>query len=163
MKKGFTLIELLVVIVVISVVTVSATISFMNIDNDTTNQDLKNKYMEIQRAASMYIDLNDSWLNQFAERREMFIKIGELKNTNYISSEIENPVTNEEIPSNYTIKLYITDNGSKATEYVDSCIVDITSVGGKEIVKCIANNKGEACGCCNYETDAINNPKCTTN
>ncbi len=159
MKKGFTLMELLVVIVIISVVTVSATISFMNIDNDTTNKDLKSKYVEIQRAASMYIDLNDSWLTQFAEKREMFIKLSELKNTNYVSADIVNPVTNEEIPGNYSIKIYINSKDA-VSEYVDTCIVDITSSGGKEVVKCIANSSGDSCGCCDYPIDSTNNKAC---
>ncbi len=161
MKKGFTLIELLVVVVIISVITVSATISFENIDSDTSKEDLENKYLEIQRAATMYIDLNDSWLEQFAQRKEMYIKLGELKNTNYISKDLYNPVTGEEIPSNYTVKLYVANKGSSTSEYMDTCLVDITNVGGEEIVKCIANSDGKACGCCDYPTENnLNNPAC---
>ena len=85
MKKGFTLIELLIVIVIIAVVTVGATISFSNVNRDTAKENLKDNYVAIQRAASMYIDLNDSWLTQFANRREIFVRLSELKNTNYIS------------------------------------------------------------------------------
>ena len=161
MKKGFTLIELLIVVVIIAVVTVGATISFSNVNRDTAKENLKDNYVAIQRAASMYIDLNDSWLTQFANRREIFVRLSELKNTNYISKELMDPVKNEEIPSNYTVKLYIaSQNGAKEKEYVDSCIVDITVVGDDEIVKCIANSNGDACGCCDYETNVINNPSC---
>ena len=122
-KKGFTLIELLIVIVIMGVVGTSSMIMFNNIDDDTAEVDRENTYKTIQRSAILYLDLNDDWLKQFKDKKEMFIEMSELMGTNYVSSSLEDPVTNEEIPSNYIVKLYISKD-RHGREYMDSCILD---------------------------------------
>ncbi|MBR2138442.1 MAG: type II secretion system protein [Bacilli bacterium] len=134
MKKGFTLLELLVVIAIMAVVTISATISFGGINDDTEAKELKNKYKEIQRSAIVFLDLNDSWLNQFNEKGFINIKIQELVNSNYVT-DLQNPVTKEQISTDYTVKIFIKNPSSNP--YVDSCIISGTT--------CIANSDGEQC------------------
>ena len=86
-KKGFTLMELLAVILILAVVSVSSTIAFGNIDDTTAKTELKNKYIEIQRAASLYVDLNDDqpYIHEFSNKGITRITVNELKNNNYIS------------------------------------------------------------------------------
>ena len=98
MKKGFTLVELLIVVVLMAVISTSSIIAFDNIDNDTDATDRINMFKNIQRSASLYIDLNDDWLNQFMTNQEIFISLGELKNTNYVNFDLEDPVSHEEVP-----------------------------------------------------------------
>ena len=78
-RKGFTLMELLVVIVIVAVVGVGASISFNNINDSTAQVELENKYMEIQRAATLYLDLHNSSLDTFIENKEMYMKLYVLK------------------------------------------------------------------------------------
>ena len=155
MKKGFTLIELMFVIVIIGVVSAAAIISFSNIDNDTSKTELQNKYKDIQRSASIYLDLNTSWLDQFADRGQMFIKLNELKNSNYINQNLDNPLTGEEINPDYYVKIFIKEETDSVTleehSYVDTCIVDIKNEGESESINCIANSAGISP--CNYNSD----------
>ena len=146
MKKGFTLIELLVVIVIIGVISASAVVSFSNIDNETSKKDLASKYREIQRSASVYIDLNDEWLDQFMSRKEIYIKLNELKNSNYIKQDLINPVTNEEISSSYSVKLFIDTKDDM--EFVNSCIVNVINDSN---ITCIANSNGDSP--CDYDRE----------
>ncbi len=151
-RKGFTLMELLVVIVIVSVVGVSASISFNNINDSTAEIELENKYMEIQRAATLYLDLHNSSLETFIENREMYMKLYVLKEQNYITNDLENPVTGDNISVDYYVKTYIPSDNSK----VDTCILEIKSDGTE---KCIANSNGKKCGCCDLEI-SNNNPQC---
>ena len=105
-RKGFTLMELLVVIVIVAVVGVGASISFNNINDSTAQVELENKYMEIQRAATLYLDLHNSSLDTFIENKEMYMKLYVLKELNYIN-DMENPVTGDDISSDYLIWLII--------------------------------------------------------
>ena len=141
MKKGFTLIELMFVIVIIAVISATAIVSFSQIDNDTTKKELEDKYKTIQRSASLYVDLNDTWLEQFADRGEIFIKLEELKNSNYISQDLKNRLTGEEIDTSYSVKLFIDEENGH--EFVNSCIVNIKTVDGNEQVEYIANSEGK--------------------
>ena len=86
MKKGFTLLELLGVLAILAFLGVSSVILFGKNNEDITNEDLKNKYREIQQAAILYMDLNDSWLSNFTENGEAFIKLSVLQNENLISN-----------------------------------------------------------------------------
>ncbi len=151
MKKGFTLIELLVVLVLISVIGASAIILFSTGNKDLNEEDLRNKYKEMQTSAIMYIDLNEAKLTEFTTSNSVEIGIVELQNQNYISSKMYNPVTKEVFPSNYIIKVYKNNNG-----YVDSCIITKDETN----TKCVANNDGYACGCCDLEISSFN-PTCS--
>lgn len=159
MKKGFTLLELLAVLAILAFLGVSSVILFSKNNEDINLEDLKNKYKEIQNAAILYIDLNDSWLSTFTENGEAFIKLGILQNENYISKTMKNPVNGETFPSNYLVKVYIKNNGNSdlSKQYVDTCIISYQSDNN---IKCIANREGNACGCCNYSINSLN-PECT--
>ena len=142
MKKGFTLIELMLVIIIVGVISAGAIISFTNIDKETSQIELEDKYKEIQRSATLYIDLNDSWLDQFVNRREMYVKLNELKTTNYINQNLTNPVTGNEIDINYLVKVFIDKDTTTSQEFVNTCIVDLISEDNYE---CIANSEGKPC------------------
>lgn len=156
MKKGFTLVELLIVVVLMAVISTSSIIAFDNIDNDTNETDKVNMYKNVQRSATLYVDLNDDWLNQFMTNKEIFISIGELKNTNYINPELEDPVYHEDIPSNYLVKLYMSKD-EQNNEYIDSCVLDSTKLNTKNA--CVANSDGEediaCCANCVLNTDLL--------
>ena len=127
MKNGFTLMELLVVIVIVSVISVSSVLAFGNIDDSTAIKDRKNIYMDLQRKALLYADLDNSQLRTFRTDRIMDVMIKDLARDEYINEDIEDPVTGEMISQFYIIRLYIADDGTetkKGNEYVDSCIVD---------------------------------------
>ena len=151
-RKGFTLMELLVVIVIVAVVGVGASISFNNINDSTAQVELENKYMEIQRAATLYLDLHNSSLDTFIENKEMYMKLYVLKELNYIN-DMENPVTGDDISSDYFVKTYIPSDGKK----VDTCILSIDLVGTET---CIANSKGKRCGCCDLAENPTLKPSC---
>lgn len=160
-KKGFTLIELLVVIVIMGVVGTSSMIMFNNIDDDTAEVDRENTYKTIQRSAILYLDLNDDWLQQFKDKKEMFIEMSELMGTNYVSSSLEDPVTNEEIPSNYIVKLYISKD-RHGREYMDSCILDKDKLkSSKEESACVVDSEGKSgkycCAACVPKAEATAN------
>lgn len=156
MKKGFTLMELLFVIVIVSVISISSVVVFGNIDDSTAAKDRINTYMDIQRGAVLYIDLNDHWLEQFKENGEIKIELSELKNSNYIDIDIQDPVTNREIPSNYMVQIYTAEDADN-NQYVDTCIVSKTELLTArcnpssssynkiqcQIKSCIADSKGE--------------------
>ena len=44
-KNGFTLLELLAVVVIVAVVGVSASLAFNNIEDETADEELTNKYV----------------------------------------------------------------------------------------------------------------------
>lgn len=139
MKKGFTLMELLVVIVIVAVISVSSVLAFGNIDDSTAVKDRINIYKDIQRSAILYVDLNNSWLNQFREKGYMYIGINELINTNHVDSELEDPVTGDKIPRRYLIKIY-TAKDKMDNDYIDTCILDKASLSSvycnKDVRKC---------------------------
>lgn len=143
-KKGFTLMELLAVILILAVVSVSSTIAFGNIDDTTAKQELRNKYIEIQRAASLYVDLNDDqpYIHEFANKGRTRITVNELKNNNYIS-DLSDPLGGGDIPLSYTVVIYLTDD-----KHIDTCIIEseyeTDAVGNSiETKTCIADSKGE--------------------
>lgn len=156
MKKGFTLMELLFVVVIVSVISISSVVVFGNIDDSTAIKDRMNTYVDIQRGAVLYIDLNDYWLAQFKENKEIKIELSELKNSNYIDIDIQDPVTNKEIPSNYMVQIYTAED-PYGNEYIDTCIVSKTELLDArcnpssssynkvqcQIKACVADNKGE--------------------
>ena len=72
----------------------------------------------------------------------MYVKLYVLREENYISNDIENPVTGEDISMDYYVKLFVKDDMSK----VDSCILKINNTNGNET--CIANSKGKKGNCC---------------
>lgn len=141
-KNGFTLLELLAVVVIVAVVGVSASLAFNNIEDDTADEELKNKYSEIQRASNLYLDLHSSDLEWFMKNRVIYYKVSDLKNENYITDDLENPVTGELIPTDYYVKLYIKSDDSE----VNSCIIDRAESGDI----CIADHFGnyDITSCC---------------
>lgn len=145
-KDGFTLLELMIVVLIVAVIGVAATISFSSIDSDTSQLELKNKYLEIQRAANLYLDLHNADLKWFMENKQIDVKIGDLKSENYLTNDLSNPVTGEDISESYFVRLYITKD-SNNEDYVNSCIIDRTSTG----ITCIADsygNSGSGVVCC---------------
>ena len=153
MKKGFTLMELLLVLAILSVVGVASILLFSEENDEIEMEELRNKYKEIQKAAILYVDLNNSWLSSFTTNGEIYVRLGELQNENYVSKKIINPVNNTEFSSNYMVKIYKTsliENDKNA--YVNSCIVEMNA--GQ--TKCISNSDGYACGCCDYPVSALN-------
>ena len=150
MKNGFTLMELLVVIVLTAIISAGSAMIFSKSNSDTNEEDLRGKYREMQRAANIYVDLNDSWRNSLNEDRKISIKLGELQASNYVDKNFKNSVTNKAFPSSYIIKLYIASAGDN--EYLDSCVVRYSN--GQEV--CIANSKGYACECCDTPISEFN-------
>ena len=144
MKKGFTLMELLVVITIVGVVGVASVASFTNIKDDTAVKDLKNKYIDIQRGANLYLDLHSSDQEWFLQNKKIDIKLSDLRNENYISKDWSNPVNGGEISENYYVRICITKDDLN-DDVVDSCIIDKQTSG----VVYIANRYGENnLGCC---------------
>ena len=139
-KGGFTLLELLAVVVIVAVVGVSATLAFTNIEDETAEEELKNIYIEIQRAANLYLDLHSSDLESFMQVRVMDFRVDELRSENYVDSDLENPVNHEPINGEYYVRLYIKDDESA----VGSCIIDRKPDGDV----CIANDRGLPEHCC---------------
>ena len=91
-KDGFTLIELLLVIVIVAAISTSASIVFSQVNSNTAEDNLKNIYLSIQRAAKTYVDLNDNWSRDLYERGYITISLSALQNVNYISDDLVNPV-----------------------------------------------------------------------
>ena len=151
MNKGFTLIELLLVLVIISVVSVGASIAFDNLDKDSNIEKRENLYKDIQRAATLYLDINDSWLEQFREenneKNEIYISISELQINNFLSEKLVDPVTKEELSGSLTVKIFIAKESSK--EYLDTYILKpTTDKSGVPIMKCISDSNGTKKRCC---------------
>ena len=140
-KNGFTLLELMIVIVVVAILGVSAAISFTSIEGDTTKKELQNKYIDIQRAAALYVDLHSSELEWLIENGEVFVKIADLKAENYLSSDLNNPVTNSDINTNYYVKVYLTKDANTCSDYVNTCIVNKDYNEGYEGY-CVADSNG---------------------
>lgn len=160
-KKGFTLLELMTVLVIISVVSVSSIIVFDTANDESAIVSRRDQYKAIQRDAILFLDMNDTWLSQFVNKGYMFIKLNELQNKNYVNPNLVDPVTYEDIPSHYLVRVYIDD------DKINSCIVETTENDG---IRCISNSDGNRCECCPglYDTtlddvpeDAeFYNPKC---
>ena len=142
-KGGFTLLELLAVITVVAVVGVAATLMFSNIEDESATEELENIYVEIQRAANLYLDLHNSDLESFMELKKIDYKIEELKNENYLNSKLENPVTHELISGEYYVRLYIKTDSEDKPIQVGSCIIDRNDDDA-----CIANEDGLPEHCC---------------
>ncbi len=137
-KKGFTLVELLIVLAIVSVASAGSILVFDRADSENNRKELKNTYVRIQRAAQIYLYMNDSWRNQFNSKGYMYLKIGELQNENFIETELIDPRDLEEIDSKNLIYVYIKDDKS-----VDSCILSPGEMKG-----CVANSDGDPCDCC---------------
>lgn len=145
-KNGFTLIELLVVIMIVAVVSVSATISFGNIDDATAKKEVSNLYKDIQRGASLYLDLHETALNQLITNKRVTLKINALQDENYISRDLTNPINGDAIDNTSSVVLYVVEDAAGA-KYIDTCIVNFSEEG----TKCVANSNGDVgCGCCDY-------------
>ena len=123
-RRGFTLLELLVVVAIVAVVSLGATVAFGNIEHQTANEELKNKYLDIQRAGYLYLDLHNDYLDHFMSEKVIYLKVGDLYNENYITEDLSNPVTGDEISQNYYIKIYIKGDVNDNNQTVNSCIVE---------------------------------------
>jgi len=143
-KRGFTLMELLVVIAIVGVVGVTSVISFTSIKDDTAEKELRNKYVEIQRGANLYLDLHSIDQNWFMESKRIDIKLSDLRGENYITSDLSNPVTGGEISEEYYVRLCITKD-DKNYDTVDSCIIERSASGIKYIADSYGNENGHCC------------------
>ena len=93
MKKGFTLIELLAVIIILAII---ALITFPIVDNSIKNSKqaaLERTIGSIEEAAHNYSSQN----NLGYPEEEKAISLDELKSSGFLTSDITNPVTNEEM------------------------------------------------------------------
>lgn len=153
MKNGFTLMEVLLVITIASIVGVSSVVMYETTTNVTKEEKLKNTYVDIQKAASLYMDIDSNALESFRENKYLNVPLSTLESNNYVEDELKNPVDNSDIPSDYVVRMYIASYNSK--NYLDSCIIKRN--GEKPI--CISNSKGEPCGCCGFEIND-NNKSC---
>ncbi len=143
-RNGFTLMELLVVIAIVGVVGVASVISFASIKDDTADKELRNKYIEIQRGANLYLDLHSTDQNWFIESRKIDIKLSDLRGENYITSDLSNPVTGGVISEEYYVRLCIIKD-DKNEDTVDSCIIERTSSGIKFIADSYGTEGGHCC------------------
>ncbi len=153
MKNGFTLMEVLLVITIASIVGVSSVVMYETTTNVTKEEKLKSTYVDIQKAASLYMDIDSNALESFRENKYLNVPLSTLESNNYVEDELKNPVDNSDIPSDYVVRMYIASYNSK--NYLDSCIIKRN--GAKPI--CISNSKGEPCGCCDFEIND-NNKSC---
>ena len=93
MKKGFTLIELLAVIIILGII---ALITFPIVDNSIKNSKqaaLERTIGSIEEAAHNYSSQNNLGYSE----EEKAISLDELKSSGFLTSDITNPVTNEEM------------------------------------------------------------------
>ena len=134
---------LLVVISIVAIVGVSSVISFSTIRDDSAEEELANKYMEIQRGANVYLDLHSADQKWFIENRRIDIKLSDLRSENYITNDLSNPVTGFDISDQYYVRICITKD-DKSNDVVDSCIIDRTATG----VTYIADGYGVSGGHC---------------
>lgn len=153
MKNGFTLMEVLLVITIASIVGVSSVVMYETTTNVTKEEKLKSTYVDIQKAASLYMDIDSNALESFRENKYLNVPLSTLESNNYVEDEFKNPVDNSDIPSDYVVRMYIASYNSK--NYLDSCIIKRN--GAKPI--CISNSKGDPCGCCDFEINS-NNKSC---
>ena len=107
MKNGFTLIELLLVITLVAIFSVSTMLVYNNVLKSNEETELNKIYSDVQRAAKLYVDLNDNALSNFNENGVVYITLGELESRNYIENNLKNPVNKEVFPYNYYVKVYI--------------------------------------------------------
>ena len=117
-KNGFTLLEILAVVALIAIIGATTITLFSRSTIDSANEDLANKYKQIQQAAIVYVDLNESWLSAFTTNNEIYVKLGELQGTNYVSADIVNPITGEKFPSSYMVKIYKETDTETGQPYV---------------------------------------------
>ena len=160
-KKGFTLMELLVVIVIVAVVSVGSTISFGTIDDTSAVKERINLFKDIQRSASLYMDLDEqTTINQFIEDGKIPIPFSILAAENYIDKRIEDPVTGDVIADYsknngetepYYVMLYIRRDSENIAQNVSSCIIKRVS-GENPVIRyeCVAGQDGVKgnCGDC---------------
>ncbi|MBR4177957.1 MAG: BspA family leucine-rich repeat surface protein [Bacilli bacterium] len=147
MKKGFTLMELLVVIAIIAVVSIASTVSFSNIDDATNTKELENKYIEIQRAASLYMDLHSDRLTDFVKDNHAYIPLSILEQEGYLTEDLSDPTGGDDISKNYSVKVVIGDD----LESVETCIVSVKKEGDV----CIANKFGKKVDCCSISSTSL--------
>ena len=98
MKNGFTLMEVLLVITIASIVGVSSVVMYETTTNVTKEEKLKNTYVDIQKAASLYMDIDSNALESFRENKYLNVPLSTLESNNYVEDELKNPVDNSDIP-----------------------------------------------------------------
>ncbi len=148
-NNGFTLMELLVVISILVITSTSATIVFDTATSSTEKEDTRRLYVNIQKTAEVYLDLNDSWMNSFNEKGEVYLKVSELENANYYNSTYEGVKTNKKISGNYFVKVFT--NKSSNLPYVDTCLIYYDSA---DQLHCVADRNGNSDNC-DYNTTCV--------
>ena len=143
-KNGFTLMELLVVITIVGVVGVASVISFTSIKDDTAEKELRNKYIEIQRGANLYLDLHSTDQKWFIESKKIDLKLSDLRSENYITSDLSNPVTGGTISEEYYVRLCIIKDDTNE-EIVDSCIIERNASGIRYIADSYGTENEHCC------------------
>ena len=159
-KKGFTLMELLLVVLIVSIVSVGAVISFTSIDDSTALKERENQNKEIQRSASLYLDLHDSTLKQFINDKYTLIKLYTLQAEGFIDRKLEDPVNKKRINANNSVIIYVKKYYNEAearwVDLVDTCIANTDFVdppantpcgSTTDYYRCVANSHGETSNC----------------
>lgn len=144
MKKGFTLVELLVVLAFVALIGAGAIVAYEQSTITMKEDELVNTYLNIQRAAVLYMDLDDTSVKYFEETNELYVKLVDLKNMNFVSKKIKNPKDNTELPDSYIVKIYVADKNEN--KFLDTCILN--QIDNLNI--CVANSDGENSNCCVY-------------
>lgn len=144
MKKGFTLVELLVVLAFVALIGAGAIVAYEQSTITMKEDELVNTYLNIQRAAVLYMDLDDTSVKYFEETNELYVKLVDLKNMNFVSKKIKNPKDNTELPDSYIVKIYVADKNEN--KFLDTCILN--QIDNSNI--CVANSDGENGNCCVY-------------
>lgn len=148
-KDGFTLIEILLVLVIVVTLTASASIVFGQVSENTNEEELKNLYISIQRAAKTYVDLEDGWTRELNNNGKTTVSLVELQNKGYIKKKMINPVDNTEISSSYIVKICVANDDPESNykeefNYVDTCILTQENTIGN----CVSNSMGLKENCC---------------
>lgn len=104
-KKGFTLIELIVTIALLAVIAVVSFVSITGVIKESRNKDCKNMETTIINAAKSYVsdyrydnNVNKEWLcnNETTNDIKNFTAQVLIDN-HYLTKELENPYTKEEL------------------------------------------------------------------
>lgn len=166
MKKGFTLIEVLFVVVIMSVVAISTSILFTEVIKDNSTDRLSQVYFDVQRAAKLYVDINDSYRTALSEKKYVNISLNELSAKGYMESDVLNPVTKTIFPKNTLVRVYVRNDGDSTGDYISSCI-DVTdeetsfcvTEDGKQLPKSSSESLDERC--CPNQVGKIKPTYCT--
>ncbi len=104
-KKGFTLFELLVIILILSMLGGAGIVVFIS----TLQESKENKYNmmteQIIEVSKVYVESNNDLYSELKTNGFINIKVGELQEAGFIDWNLVNPITEEDIPSDYFVNV----------------------------------------------------------